>query len=460
MSRRVLPLAGVVAALLFAGTTGAGAGYEVTNGLVDWEWAIVRSVNEHQVTDHAVAPDGSLIVSTGWALDGYLHHIPAWGGVITEHNRLGPDRYTVDGESQNTLELGMRQIEIRGDRLFGLDHYAEYSYKEHPYGLNSHAKLLEFDLDGRVLREHGDFWNGPLTTDPRTGDFVLQDVDDTDPFDHDLVRYDPDTGKRTVLVADSNPSADDPLEVAFSPDGARMFTLHLAATTVDVRERNGDLLYTMDLGQSMDSIVHGRPDTCFEGMLISTRFDGSVWGVRPGPNAAPAVLASAGRTAAWSYTTVAPDGNILSSRLDEVTLLACPPFTPPEPPPAPELPEDTAPVEQASGDRQVLAAGNAPGAPGAPGQPGAQPPLAGPAAPGAPQIGSVVQANVAPQVGVADAAEEQPVMSLSASRREPALDTAWMRLALGAVFVTALAAGAFALAQPQPRPVPDTQRRR
>jgi hypothetical protein len=331
MSRRrkaaVLVLAGAIAALV---VRPVGAEYAtVSPEVVAWEWAHAATPGAFQVTDTVVRDDGWMIVATAAYADGFLHLVPPWGGRLDVVNRLGSQPF------------GFRQLELRGDRLFGLRQEFQHQGGDETH---NHGQLLELDpSSGELVRDHGDWWYQDLALDPVTGDLVLQTSGQgRAPYAHDLVRYDPDRGTQEVLVADEDEAADHPYEVAFSPDGQRLFTANVAdlPATIDVRDRAGRRLHTLPSGQ-VDSLTAGRPGTCFEGLLLLTRSDGSVWATRTEPNTTPVLLAGGSRLAVVSYASLDNAGNLATSRYADVTLLACPPFTPPV---APSLPGLAPPV--------------------------------------------------------------------------------------------------------------------
>lgn len=441
MSRRrkalalALALAGAVAALVVPRPVSAE--YATVNPeVVAWEWANAATPGAFQVTDTVVRDDGWMIVATAAYADGFLHLVPPWGGRVDVVNRLG------------SRSFGFRQLELRGNRLFGLRQ--EF---QHQGGDDTHndGQLLELDpSSGELVREHGDWWYQDLALDPVTGDLVLQASSNRrDPLAHDLVRYDPDRGSQEMLVPDDDEAADHPYEVTFSPDGQRLFTANVTdlPATIDVRDRAGQRLHTLRSGQ-VDSLTAGRPGTCFDGLLLLTRSDGSVWATRSEPNATPVLLAGGSRPVVVSYASLDNAGNLATSRYADVTLLACPPFTPPV---APSVPVATtpavadlapSPAPAARADLAAPAATSSSPAPPGPVAPPAPPPPGAAPAPVAPPsaLGSAMQAASAPSVGAADSPDEEHITSVAASHRAP------LGLATGTVVLLALAA--YALAAP------------
>ena len=385
--------------------------------LVSWDWARSASTATHQVTDVAVRPDGWLVVATATGWDGHLHLVPPWGGTVDDTNRFGP------------TDLGFRQLEVSRGRLFGLRQENERT------DIENHApgELYELDLrTGDIRRELGTWWYMDLATDPVSGELVLQTSGDrVEPYRHDLVRFDPDTGAQTLLRSDNEPN-DDPLELTYSADGQRLFVAHPMTGTVDVLGRDGGLQFSFASGP-VDTLVAGRPGTCHEGALLATRFDGTVLSVRPtGAGSSLRPIATGGRAGVISYATLENGGHLVTARLGEVTVLGCPGFVPPLPPPAPDVPAvretATAPVRAAAptAPPPAPAAANAPGA-AAPAPAPAPPPPPPPAAPPAPPtpiavpsaLGSAMQAAAAPTVGIADVPDQEHITSLAASHREP-----------------------------------------
>ena len=399
----------------------AGYGF-LADGFAQWDWARATSADRHQVLDAVARPDGWLIVSTGDGYDGWLHLVPPWGGLIDEHNRFG------------TEPLAFRQLELLDGRLYGLAHEGEPE-------LRSAARLYELDpATGKVLRQLGLWWNQDLAVDPRNGELVLQTWQDTEPYPHHLVSFDPDTGVSTTLVHDTDPKSDDPLEVAYNPEGTLLMTGHPTGTDLDIRRRDGTLVHRLTTGGPIDDLVHGSDGTCFQGFAIYTRVDGTVWGISPRESSRPFSLAGAGKPAAVSFAALDHRGLVLVPRLTEVTLLACTGFRPPEPPSAtpPTLPVETE-VQLAAAARPAGPGARPVAAAGAPTPQPPQPPLAGPAPPAAIGTQQALSQAIAPQAGLADARDEEPVLGLSASSR----------LGLGAVATLAMALLTFVAVTPR-----------
>lgn len=416
--RRLLSALLLLGAVVASWGAAARAEYAVVgDALVQWDWARSRTTSTHQVTDIAVRPDGWLIVATATGWDGHLHLVPPWGGTIDDANRFGP------------TDLGFRQLEVSRGRLFGLRQETERT------DIENHApgELYELDLQtGNVRRELGAWWYMDLAVDPLTGELVLQTSGDrVEPYRHDLVRFDPDTGAHVLLRSD-NEAGDDPLEVTYSSDGQRLYVAHVTGSTTDVLGRDGGLLYSFSSGP-VDTLVAGRAGTCHEGALLLTRFDGSVLTVRPtGAGASPRPIASGGRAGVISFATLDNGGHLVTSRVGEVTVLGCPGFVPPDAPALPQVPTQAQSVAAAA--RVAAAPGPAAPAPAAPSAappaPAAPPPPPPPAPPPAPPappapvaipsaLGPAMQAAAAPSVGIADVPDQEHITSLAASSREP-----------------------------------------
>jgi hypothetical protein len=429
---------GLVAALAgIAGARPASARYAtVTGDLVQWEWAKALTPGEFQITDLVVRDDGWLVVSTSLYGDGYLHAIPPWGDAVDAHNRIG------------SQALGFRQLELRRGRLFGL--------RQDPQRIgevvHNPGRLIELDpYSGEVVADHGAWWYQDLAVDPRTEDLVLQSWG---PMRHDLVRFNPERGTQEVLVPDTEPLADRAFEVAFSADGELLFTANVTdvSPSVDVRRRDGTRLHSLQTGP-LDAMTPGRPGSCFEGLLLFTRSDGSAWATRTDNGSAPTPLASAGRAFAVSYAADDGRGNLATARYADVTLVACPGFVPPR---APGVPPAAAPGVPAAEAVAPAPAGTAAPAPAPASAPPAAPPpqpAVAPPAPPAPSpvpiappsaLGSALQSAAAPSAGAADSPDEEHTTSVAASYRPGA---AW---SIGAVVAMALAS--FALVGPSGSP--------
>jgi hypothetical protein len=441
--RRLLAaaLVGAVAVLLAAAP--ADAGYQSTRAdLIQWEWASVAQPGRFQVTDLVVRSDGWMIVSTGTYADGYLHLVPPWGAPIDASNRLG------------SRALGFRQLELRRGRLFGLRQETQRQRdRTHNPGV-----LVELDAEtGEVIREHGEWWFQDLAVDPVTEDLVLQTSGgEREPYRHDLVRYNPERGAVQTVVPDTEPASDRAFEVAYSQDGQLFFTANVTdvSVTIDVRHRDGTRAHTLQSGQ-VDAMVMGLEGTCYEGTLLYTRYDGSVWGIGTASGSAPTLLAAGGHAGVVSYAALDRGGHLATARFADVTLLACPGFTPPTPPAAalpaapappgdaPPIAASTAPVEAAPAAKSVPAATPAPAqaAPPPPPPPAPAPvPVAPPSA-----FGGAVQAAGAPSVGAADSPDEEHITSVAASARTT------LTLSVGAVVAMALVSYALAVPPSVPR---------
>jgi hypothetical protein len=431
-------LAGLSALVLVAPATSAE--YAVVEGAVQWVWAAAAEPGRIQVTDIAVRDDGWMIVATATFADGHLHLVPPWGARLDASTRLGGPAY------------GFRQIELRRGRLFGLrqEHQRRGDETHNP------GELIEVDAGtGELVHHHGSWWFQDLTVDPISEDLVLQTSGQgREPYAHDLVRFNPERGTQTVLVPDQEPRSDRPLEVAFSPDGELLFTANVAELppTIDVRRRSGAVLHTLQSGQ-VDALVTGRPGTCFDGLLVLTRSDGSVFTIASASGSAPVPVAAGGRPTVVSYAALDRDGHVATARFADVTLVACPGFVPPRAPGAVPSPPPTPVAEVAAAPPSAPATIPAPSSapppapPSAPPGPAPAPPPPAPATPPAPvappgALGTAMQAASAPSVGAADAPEEEHITSVAASAR-PGLV-----ISLGAVVAMALLA--YAVAVPSP----------
>ncbi len=220
-------------------------------------------------------------------------------------------------------------------------------------------------------------------------------------------------------------------------------------------ERDGKLLYTLASGQ-VDTLTAGRPDTCFAGMLLIGRYDGSVWGLPTAERSQPTPLATGGRAGVVSYGALDRDGYLASARYADVTLLACPGFVPPKAPVDVTPPAIIAALPAKAGDPptkvEIAApAANAP-SPGNPPPPPSTPPAAPPSPPppapaplAPPSAVGGVQASSAPSAAGADAPDEERVTSIAASRDNT------LTLALGAaVAAMALAYAVGTTSDPEP----------
>ncbi len=415
-----------VALVSFTSTPTFAAYGVVADGLVQWEWSAVPDPAEMQVMDVAVRPDGWLVVSTGYRFDGHLHLIPPWGGMLGPDTRLGEETHT------------FRQLEFVDGRLFGMRTDPDRTFA-------GSGIIDEVDPEtGAYLRTVGEYWYQDMTVDPQTGDLVVQDYDPTEPtFAHPVVRVDPESGRHDVIIPDGDPRADQALQLAFSPDGEFLYAGHATGNQIDVHGRDGTLLHSLQTGGPIDDLVAGQPGTCLAGSVVYTRSDGTAWVFRdPGnPLNSAGLLAGGGRAPAVSYAALDLDGNVLTPRLADVTLLACEPFTPPEPPvDVPPPPPVTAPPVEVAAPPPAEPPPPPPQTPAAASQPAPSPPAQPPPAPPTPNFASPAQLS-APNAGIADSPESQPVLSLSASTR----------LLLGAGAVTAMAAGTYTATHPHPR---------
>ena len=443
MNRLAKVAAASLASLVVVLVTAPGvlAGYAtVDRGAVQWEWTAVAQTGRLQVTDVAVRDDGWLIVATATFADGHLHLVPPWGAPLDASTRLSSEAF------------GFRQVELRRGRLFGLRQEQQRRGDE----THNPGELIEVDAKtGDVVRHHGSWWFQDLAVDPVTEDLVLQTSGQgRAPYEHDLVRFNPDRGTQTVLVADEDPRRDHAFEVAFSPEGDLLFTANVTGlpVTVDVRRRDGTRLHTLQSGQ-VDALVVGRPGTCFAGLLVLTRYDGSVVTLATSPGSAPLPIAAGGRTGVVSYAALDRDGHVATARYADVTLVACPGFVPPRAPvfaSAPIAGTDAGAPPPASPSASVPAPSGTPPSPpaGAPVQAAAPAaPIPAPATPAVPvappsALGGAAQAASAPSVGAADAPEEEHLTSVAAST------STTLAVSVGAVVAMALVA--YLLAVPPP----------
>jgi hypothetical protein len=406
--KRVAVVAAATLVAIVLGAPSSARYATVAPGLVQWEWAVVDDPSAVQVTDVAVRDDGWLIVATAADLDGRLHLVAPWGGRIGAATRFGP------------TALGFRHLEFAGSRLFGMRQETLRPDTE------QHAPGELFELDprtGEIVADLGGWWHDALAVDPPTGHLLVREFGGDDPaHGHGLVRLDPDTGATVALVADADPSSDDSWEVAVSADGARIFTAHTTGSTIDVRDRAGAVIHSLNAGQ-VDALVAAAPGTCFEGRVLFTRSDGSAWSVATTPGASAQPVAAGGRPATVSRAALDRNGNLLSVRLADATLVACPPFAIPQAPAgappasvAPRARIDAAPRAEAA--PAAVAAPPAPAPAAAPPPPPPPPPPAAPPAPPVPlaaPMGGAMQSAAAPSVGIADVPDEEHVTSLAAS---------------------------------------------
>ncbi len=451
----------------------AKADYQtVGDGLQQWLWT--RAASTVPMTAAAVRSDGWLVVADGERFEGdrfvggELRIVPPWGGAAVPFGRP-PDRVA--------RTFGFTRLVARGDRLFGLT-----SLPDDRNRTGQRAELLELDArTGALVADHGSWWFPELAVDPKTNELVLWtfdcsgqcDVDSTAPPEptvvrHQLVRYDPTTKRSTLLLPDALDAdvggsgtcasqrdqmhiCEEIFRVTFSPDGGTLFvgTARNGANAVDVRERNGALRFSFAVPRPIDDFRVGAPSTCFAGALVMTAYDGTTWVVpnaaTPTGEASRAHVIAAGGPGGTSVAGVTADGQMLTLRRTEAVILACPGWLPPKQPVA-AAPPVTAPgdpkVELASGPAGTSAAVPKPGAPssptppagnaGPPVQPPAVPAVAGPAA-------HAPQAVTSVNVGLSDAEQEQPVYSLSASRRPPE-QLAWASLGVGVAAAVGFAA--------------------
>ena len=476
--RRRLALIAVLAlaVVLTPAPPRAAADYQtVGGGLVQWPWVLAAS--PAPMTAAVVRPDGWLIVATSerFSVDrmvgGGLLLVPPWGGPAIPFG---------DPPSYETFNYGYTSLVLRGERLFGLTPVPEGRSR-----IGQKARLVELDArTGAIVATHGSWWFPELTTDPRTGDLVLWDfrctgrcgADDVDGDElgivtHRLVRYNPDTRRAAVLLPDPKSAniggsgtcqerrdswhaCEEIFRVAFSADGGTLFlgTSRATGNVVDVRDRNGTFRYSIPVPRPVDALRVGAPDTCLAGGLVITSFDGTAWIVLDaatdtGGGASRARLMAGGGPIGASAAALTPEGDVLTLRRTEGVLLACPPWSPPLPPgppvvaAAPPAPAEVAPAPASAGTPPPSPSAPPSAAPPAPAnvappvQPPGVPAVAGPAA-------HAPQAVTSLNVGLADAEQEQPVYSLSASRRTPDA-LAWGSLAVGTAAAVGFASVAF-----------------
>ena len=491
----------LASAVLVLTSSPARADYQlVRGGLEQWVW--VRGEGRVPMTAAVVRPDGWLVVATAERFDrdamvgGGLLLVPPWGGAAVPFG---------DPPDHEHFTYGFTSLALRGDRLFGLTPMPGSRSR-----IGQQALLVELDArTGSVVATHGSWWFPDLTVDPRTRDLVLWDFtctgrcgaedfdgDDLGKVTHHLVRYDPDARRKTVLVPDamtadvggsglcgarrqSHHTCEEVFRVAFSPDGETLFlgTSRAEGNAVDVRGRDGRLRFSFPVPRPVDAMRVGAPSTCLAGTLLLTSFDGTAWAVpraaEPSGEAGRAQLAASGGPVGASAAAMTPGGQLLTLRRAEGVLLACPPFVPPTPPaPAvpPPVPEPAAaapqPAPAAPGGGPAPAPPSGPAASAAPAPPANVAPPVQP--PGLPAVASPAshagQAVSSVNVGLADAEQEQPVYSLSASRRLPDVP-AWGALAVGAAGAVGFASVAFVTIpmkrrEPLPRVATATARER
>ena len=393
----------------------------------------------------------------------HFYRLPPSGGRLDDANRL-----------PNEVGVSSGGLGVRGGLIYGID-----GAPRDPNDTDPKYPLRAYDPEtGAIVREVGDWWipHFQMTVDPLTQDLVLLDKCEClndDSISGAIVRFNPDTGVRTVLVPD------DPLEtglshrnvLAFTPDGETLFAAGGLAG-IDAYNREGELLYNIAVPHVVHGMVYGKPGTCFEDVLFYLRDDQTLWAVvDPSATAPTAPVGGGSGLDGFTGLTLDAQGRVLTvTGLDAVTAIGpdlssplradCPAPTPaaPGPPapsgePAPEqalpAPEPPAPPLASSGDGGGASAGLAaplgPPAGVAPQTATATQPQASAASQASQQAAqqagteAAAQASAAPNaVALADAPEDQPVMGFSASARAPG-PPAWASLALGAVAVAFMA---------------------
>lgn len=465
----------VVAAVVTMAGAGPAAGEYATveNRLRQSVWARVAGQSAPPVTAAVVRGDGRLIVASSpdqraarghRTAGGNLHLVDSESTVLDASNRFGPTTF------------GFARLAIRKGRLYGLSITATDVDE-----IGQKARLIELDLGtGAVLRDLGLWWWPELAVDPATQDLVLYafdcsgrcrgDAEQAGSVTHPLVRFDPDSGRRTTIVPDrptlesdaGSPCAqpdlrrcEDPFRAAITADGSAVVLVSTRPTNnvAEVRSIDGRLVRRFAVPRPADSIALGTADSCLSGTLLLSIYDGSmlaVGGVLTGGSDARVV--AAGAPSGSTAMTVAPDGSVVATRRSEVGRLACPDLAPlpragrpdaaaaPGATPASPVSAASAPASGQSG------AGGSATPPAAPtgGPPPAPPAPPTPVAAGPPAHG--VQAVTSPAGALADAPEEQPVFGLSASARavplpgRAALAATALLLVAGAWFVIDLPA--------------------
>lgn len=458
----------------------------VAGPLEQWVW--LRTAVP--MTAAAVRDDGWLVVATGRRFDGRnmvgggLILVPPWGRSAIPFG---------DAPNLATKAYSYTSLVARGDRLFGLT-----SAPNQTGTVGQMAELVELDArSGKVVAFHGKWWHPDLAVDPQTGDLVLWtfsctgecdprkiDVDDAPEemagvITHDLVRYDPDTKRRTaVLVPDpighdvggsgtcaprrgSLHRCEEVFRVTFSADGTALFlgSTRNGVNAIDVRGRDGRFRYAISSPRPIDALAFAPPPSCLAGSLVFTSFDGATWAIPGAMEAAAAsrdaVPLASGAPGGRSDAAVTPDGNVVTLRRSEALLLSCPASerpavpAPPVPPPAASAPPPDAAAAATTG-----AGSPQPSPPAGPGAPPANtpPPVQPPSTPAvAGPVSHAPQAVTSAQVGLVDAQEEQPVYGLSASSR--LAGPAPLTMGVTAIGVVGFAAVAYFT-------IPDPRRRR
>ena len=416
-----------------------------------------------------VVPGGSILVTAmrpgntdpAQTVPKHFYSLPPTGGRVDDASRLPPE-VDVTGA-----------LAVRGGLVYG------FGPPRDPNEPDSGHQLRSFDpVTGELVREVVDWWhpNFQMGVDPVTGDLVLLDeceCPNGDSLAGPIVRFNPETGARTVMVPD------DPLETAFAirtvltftPDGSTLFAAGGLAG-IDAYDREGELLYNIPTPHVVHGMVYGKPGTCFEDTLFYLRDDKSLWAVvKPSGSSFGAPVGGGAILNSSTGLTLDVEGRVLTvTSLDAVTAigpdLSSPlradcsvapvplePAPPTDEPPTEQAlptPEPPAPPLASSGDGGGASAGLAaplgPPAGVAPQTATATQPQASAASQASQQAAqqagteAAAQASAAPNaVALADAPEDQPVMGFSASARAPG-PPAWASLALGAAAVAFMAA--------------------
>ena len=435
-----------------------------------------------------VGPDGSILVvamrpgstDPNENVPRHFYALPPTGGTLGDANRL---------PNEVDLESG---LVVRHGLVYG------FGPPRDPNKPDSGHPLRAYDpATGAVVRDIVDWWfdHFQMGVDPVTGDLVLLDECECpsgDSLPGAIVRFNPDTGARTVMVPD------DPLETAFAirtvltftPDGSTLFAAGGLAG-IDAYDREGELLYNIPTPHVVHGMVYGKPGTCFEDTLFYLRDDKSLWAVvKPSGSSFGAPVGGGAILNSSTGLTLDVEGRVLTvTSLDAVTAIG-PDLSSPlradcsvaPVPLEPAPPTDEPPTEQAlptpeppptpvasSGDGGGASAGLAaplgPPAGVAPQTATATQPQASAASQASQQAAqqagteAAAQASAAPNaVALADAPEDQPVMGFSASARAPG-PPAWAPLALGAAAVAFMAATTAIVTDPR-RVNPATARNR
>lgn len=424
------------------------------------DWIVAEEPGQLEAA-HVVLPDASLVV--GVEVDGgyELRRFLPQDQRIADGSRLG-----------EPFEKNVHDVAVSGSRLLISQVYDERSF----------YRLLELDAaSGSPLRE---VFRWPslfdIRVDPITGGFVLFDCPadkdcfarrsgevTSDPRTENQLRVvvlDPETGRKTELVADLNQEFGIQHALAISRDGA-IVAVGRKESGINLYDRATGLLRgTVPTGAFVSGATFGPPG-CFENLLVYTLDDGSIWTVDMNtPGSPSSLLAAAGQGLRYvgGVLSFDLDGRLVTSYGNlahaEITVIDCRPIpvppraAGPAPPPSGGEPPPASSTGQAAGGPSGTGAGTSASGPGAP----------APAAPGAPApggaaqsatsaqgaaqsapssaFGSAAQGASAPQAALADAHEDTPQLGFSASRHDEAVPKA--AHVLLAALLLAVAAGA------------------